>query len=231
MPARIVGRCQPPGEASHARVLARCRRSSPFTCHVAGLSRRPSATEQGDALSRGPSDRGGDRRRAARRRRHRLRAAVARVDCGSVARRAADQRGARPRRGRSRPAPGRRAGAARQGWPPRRSRTVAGANRAKCKPRPCTQRCARPVVPRRRGPRGRSVRARFRATRRRAGTAFGTSAASWDAPARERCAGARCRRGAAGGCLPRVWRRGGPRSVSSRRRRAAPRTRRGRRSS
>jgi len=93
-----------------------------LTRHAAGLPRGPAAAQQGNALPRRPTHDRGDRDRDAPRWRPRARAPAARADRRAVARRAADLRGARARRGRPGSAPRLAAGAARQGRPPPRGR-------------------------------------------------------------------------------------------------------------
>ena len=106
----------------HVRAAARCRRPPSLTRHAAGVPCRPAAAQQGDALPRGSADDRGDRHRDAPRRRRRPRPPAARPDRRAVARRPADLRGARARRGRPGRAPRIAAGTARQGRPAPRGR-------------------------------------------------------------------------------------------------------------
>jgi hypothetical protein len=76
-----------------------------------GVSRRPTAAQQGPAVSRRPADGGGDRRRDAPDHRRSPRLAVARADRRALARRAANPGGARACRARPGP-PARVAGRA-----------------------------------------------------------------------------------------------------------------------
>ena len=85
-------------------------------------STRASAAQQGTEVSGRSAQGGGDRRRHARRRRSCARPPPTRPDRALVASRAADPRGARPDRGRSRSAPRLAPDPAWQGWAPPRGR-------------------------------------------------------------------------------------------------------------
>ena len=85
-------------------------------------STRASAAQQGTEVSGRSAQGGGDRRRHARRRRSCARPPPTRPDRALVASRAADPRGARPDRGRSRSAPRLAPDPARQGRAPPRGR-------------------------------------------------------------------------------------------------------------
>ncbi len=90
--------------------------------HSSGLSRRPAAAQQGDALPGRPADGGGGRGRDAPRRRGSSRLARASDDRRLVARRAARPGSASARRARPRPPARFAAGPQRQGRPPPRGR-------------------------------------------------------------------------------------------------------------
>jgi hypothetical protein len=96
------------------------RRRSPAT--LPEFPHRAAAAQQGDRLPRRPSHGQRDRRRHATRRQRCLRGAAAGAHRRALARRAADLRGARARRGRPRSAPRFAAGAVRQGRPTPRGR-------------------------------------------------------------------------------------------------------------
>src|SRR5829696_3644747 len=53
---RISLGTSPSPRRGHVRAAARCRRAPSLTRHAAGVPRRPTAAQQGDALPRGSAD-------------------------------------------------------------------------------------------------------------------------------------------------------------------------------